>query len=187
MNVYEKLPVFEGESYMLRGALESDAQDLLKVYSDKKAVPLFNGDNCHGDDFHYTTIERMKEAVNFWIWSYKNGYFVRWVIVQKSSGCAVGTIELFHRDSEKDYFDNCGLLRIDLRSDCERAEVIEEIISLIKDLTFDLFYCDKIATKVKPFAAERKKAVTASGFIYSSQPLVGNGGETYSDYYVLTK
>ncbi len=187
MNVYEKQPAFEGRSYILRGVLESDAQDLLKVYSDIKAVPFFNGDNCHGDDFHYTTLERMKEAVAFWLWSYKNGYFVRWVIEQKSSGCAVGTIELFHRDSDKDYFDNCGLLRIDLRSDCERAEVIQEIISLIKDPVFDLFYCDKIATKVKPFATERKKAVAASGFVYSPQALVGSDGEAYPDYYVLIK
>ncbi len=187
MNVYENLPVYEGENFILRGVTERDAEDLLKVYSDKKAVPFFNGDNCHGDDFHYTTIERMKEAVSFWLFSYGHGYFVRWAVVQKSSGSAVGTIELFHRDSERDYFDNCGLLRLDLRSDFERAEAIEEIISLIKNPAFDLFYCDKIATKVKPFADERKKAVIKSGFEYSEQPLVGEDGTKYYDYYVLTK
>ena len=187
MNVYEKLPVLESEKFILRGVVESDAQNLLKVYSDKKAVPFFNGDNCHGDDFYYTTLERMKEAVSFWLFSYEHGYFVRWAVVEKSSGCAIGTIELFHRDSEKDYYDNCGLLRLDLRSDFERADKIEEIISLLKNPTFELFYCDKIATKVKPFAAERKKAVTKLGFVPLDKPLVGSDGETYYDYYVLTK
>ena len=187
MNVYEKLPILEGENFILRGVIDSDAEDLLKVYSDKKAVSFFNGDNCHGDDFYYTTIERMKEAVSFWLFSYEHGYFVRWSVVEKSSGRAVGTIELFHRDSDRDYFQNCGLLRLDLRSDFERAEVIEEIIALIKNPAFDLFYCDKIATKVKPFAAERKKAVMKSGFEHTEQPLVGEDGTKYYDYYVLTK
>ncbi|MDE6868781.1 MAG: GNAT family N-acetyltransferase [Clostridia bacterium] len=187
MNVYKTLPVPESKNYILREVRERDADDLLKVYSDEKAVPHFNGDNCHGDDFHYTAMERMKQAISFWLFSYENGYFVRWAVVEKSSGKAVGTIELFHRDSDKDYFDNCGLLRLDLISDCERVEVIEEIVSLLKDSAFDWFYCDKIATKVNPFADERKTAVEALGFKLCEEPLVGDGGEKYFDYYVLKK
>ena len=48
----------------------------------------------------------------------------------------IGTIELFHRDS-KDYFNRCGLLRLDLKSD------------------YDLFDCDMVATKIPTFAGER--------------------------------
>ena len=77
MDVFKALPVFDGARFALRGVQKSDAADLLKVYSDERAVPFFNGDNCHGDDFHYTTIERMNEAVAFWLFSYENGYFVR--------------------------------------------------------------------------------------------------------------
>ena len=73
MNVYEKCPVLESENFLLRKVCLEDSDDLLKVYSDEKAVPFFNGDNCHGDDFYYTTIERMQEAVKFWLWSYDNG------------------------------------------------------------------------------------------------------------------
>ncbi|MDE5943222.1 MAG: GNAT family N-acetyltransferase [Clostridia bacterium] len=185
MNVYETLPELVGENYLLREVRESDADDLLKVYSDEKSVPLFNDDNCHGDDFHYTTAERMKEAISFWRYSYEHGYFVRWAVVEKQSGRAVGTVELFHRDSDSDYFDNCGLLRLDLKSDCERANIIKEILSLLKDCTFDWFYCDKIATKIKPFAEERKKAAEALGFELCEDPLVGNDGQKYFDYYVL--
>ena len=58
MNVYEDCPVFQNERYVLRLVEDGDIGDLLKVYSDVKAVPLFNGDNCNGDDFHYTTPER---------------------------------------------------------------------------------------------------------------------------------
>ena len=67
----------------------------------------------------------MKQAVDFWIFSYRERYFVRWVISDKSKKEVIGTIELFHRDSVIDAFDNCGLLRLDLRSDYEKKSVID--------------------------------------------------------------
>ena len=92
MNVYEKCPVLESENFLLRKVCLEDSDDLLKVYSDEKAVPFFNGDNCHGDDFYYTTIERMQEAVKFWLWSYDNGYFVRWSVSDKKKGIVIATV-----------------------------------------------------------------------------------------------
>lgn len=38
MNPYEKCPVFENESYLLRLVTAEDAADLLKVYSDERAA-----------------------------------------------------------------------------------------------------------------------------------------------------
>ena len=64
------------------------------------------------------------------------------------SGEAVGTIELFHREADEHFYE-CGLLRLDLRSDYETAGCIKNIISLIKESTFDLFYCKKIITMVQ--------------------------------------
>ena len=90
MNIYESCPVLQGERFLLRPVEAADCADLLAVYSDERAVPFFNGDNCNGDDFHYTTPERMAEALRFWIWSYENGWFVRWAIVDRGSGRAVG-------------------------------------------------------------------------------------------------
>ena len=60
MNLYQDCPEVKNERFLLRLAGEQDCEDLLKVYSDVKAVPLFNSDNCHGDDFYYTTLERMR-------------------------------------------------------------------------------------------------------------------------------
>ena len=71
---YQKFPVFGNERFLLRKIEESDAKDLLQIYSDEKSVPFFNSDNCNGDDFHYSTIKRMKEAIDFWEYSYKNRY-----------------------------------------------------------------------------------------------------------------
>lgn len=186
MNIYKSCPVLQNEKYMLRLVNDGDLSDLLKVYSDIKAVPFFNGDNCHGDDFYYTTEERMRQALDFWKTSYDNGWFVRFAVVHKQTGEAIGTVEEFHRDAE-DCFSNCGLIRLDLRSDFERAREIENILSLIALPSFDLFGCDKVATKAIAKAAERIKALSALNFIKSQEPLVGHDGTKYYDYYVLKK
>ncbi|MDE5951003.1 MAG: GNAT family N-acetyltransferase [Acetatifactor sp.] len=190
---YEKCPIFENENYQLRLVEVSDAPDLLLVYSDEKAVPFFNSDNCNGDDFHYTTLERMQSAIDFWLWAYRDKGFVRWAIVDKNTRQAVGTIELFNRraiDGQKpsDYFNECGLLRLDLRSDYEYADRIQEILSLIVPPAFELFACQMIATKIPPFATQRKVAAEQLGFALSEEKLIGgDDNRVYTDYFVLLK
>ena len=186
MNIYKNMQTFESVNFLLRGVTPEDAEDLLKVYSDEKAVPYFNGDNCHGDDFHYTTLERMKEAIDFWLFSYDSGYFVRWAIVYKKVNEAIGTIELFTREDTVEEYDNCGLLRLDLRSDFEKADVITEILSLITEFVFDLFG-DKVVTKVRNDAVERLDAIKHLGFTRPKVGLKGNQGEVFTDYYILRK
>ena len=187
IDVYEFCPELENENYLLRLIDDNDCDDLFKVYSDKNAVQFFNGDNCNGDDFYYATKERMKQAVDFWIFSYRERYFVRWVILDKTKKEVIGTIELLHRDSTTDVFDNCGLLRLDLRSDYENASEIENIIKLIAMTTFDLFYCDKIATKSITEATERRNALYNLGFVVADKKIVGNDGTVYGDYFILEK
>ena len=185
-DVYQDFPVFEDNNYMLRALKKDDAADLLKVYSDKAAVLLFNSDNCNGDDFFYETMERVEQAIDFWQFSYDNRYFVRWAVVDKWSNTVIGTIELFHRDSE-DVFDNCGLLRLDLRSDFERTPIIADILQLIMKDTYDLFYCDKIVTKAIKSATERRKALGVLGFTESEEMLSGHDGTQYGFYFVRMK
>lgn len=270
MNPYKNCPIYENENYLLRLVEMSDAQDLLLVYSDEKAVPYFNSDNCHGDDFHYTTLERMESAIDFWRTAYEQNAFVRWAIIARRShsaytpltsnvhntdadsasnpaanngdtadagssnnpvanngdttdivssntpaanngdttdigsfntpaanngtvtvgtavGTAVGTIELFNRQAS-DFYHDCGLLRLDLRSDYETADSIREILSLIVPPAFDLFGCKMIATKIPPFAASRKAATEACGFTACEEKLIGGDDKReYGDYYILLK
>ncbi len=95
LNPYENCPVFENENFCLRLIDTADAQDLFLVYSDEKAVPYFNSDNCNGDTFHYTLLEHMQGAIAAWQQEYSNHGFVRWTILDKKAQRAVGTIELF--------------------------------------------------------------------------------------------
>lgn len=184
-NVYKSCPVFENDRYLLRLIEEKDAPDLLEVYSDKNALPFFNSDNCNGDNFYYPTYNRMLDAVRFWLFSYENGYFVRFTVIDKAAGRAIGTVELFHRDSD-DAFDNAGVLRLDVRSDYEKEDAISEILALIIPAAFDLFYCVQIVTKAPTYAVERIKALQRLGFSRSDSFLIGGeDGYPYSGYWTI--
>lgn len=185
-DVYSNCPAYENDRYILRLVQIEDAQDLVKVYSDKKAVPLFNSDNCGGDDFYYTTESRMKEAINYWLFEYNRRGFVRWSVISKEANEAIGTIELFHRDAD-DYFTNCGLLRLDLRSDYEQTEAIINILQLIIEPSYSLFNCDKIASKIPQAADERIRAFTRLGFHHTDEELIGHDGTKYNSYFVKKK
>lgn len=182
MNIYKTCPDVYNERFRLRLVTQEDCEDLLKVYSDVKAVPLFNGDNCNGDDFYYATLERMQQAMSFWIWSYENGWFVRMSILDLSTGCAVGTIELCYRDSE-----DTGVLRLDLRSDYENEADISAILSLIVEPSYEWIGCSRLITKARPIAGERIKALTAFGFTPADAPLIGHDGTEYGDYFERMK
>ncbi len=64
IDVYEQISVMESERFLLREIEDGDTENLLKVYSDKDAVPFFNSDNCV-NGFYYSTIEEMKDTIAF--------------------------------------------------------------------------------------------------------------------------
>lgn len=183
MNVYEHCPMLMNECFRLELVSLSHCSDLLKVYSDVKSVPLFNSDNCGGDDFYYSSTARMQEAIEYWLWEYSREGFVRMSIFDIFSNEAIGTIEMFRRIAD-DYFTDTVLLRLDLRSDYEKREYIESIVSLVIDNCFDMFPCKSIATKAVPLAIERIKALEFLNFNKSNEFLIGHDGKAYSDYYI---
>lgn len=184
MNIYQTCPIFGNEKFLLRLIENADIDNLLKVYSDRNALPFFNSDNCDGDNFYYATKERMKEAIAFWKLSYANRWFARLAVVDKAASTAIGTVELCLRVSD-DEFNNMGILRVDVRSDYETADALYDIISLIAPHVTDLLGCVGIITKAPIYAIERIKAISKIGFTKSDHLLVGKSGYKYDGYWVL--
>lgn len=184
MNIYETCPVLENDKFLLRLIENDDCDDLLKVYSDKNALPFFNSDNCDGDNFYYATRERMAEALDFWNLAYKNGWFVRFSIVDKEVSSVIGTVELCLRVSE-DEFNNMGILRVDVRSDYEKAEILYDIVTLITPCLSEMPGCNGIITKAPIYAVERIKAIQKAGFTKSEHLLIGKTGYAYDGYWVM--
>ena len=184
MNIYENCPVLESGKFLVRLFENSDCDDLLKVYSDKTALPFFNSDNCNGDNFYYATKERMEEALAFWKLSYENGWFVRLSIIDKEISCVIGTVELCLRVSE-DEFNHMGILRVDVRSDYERSDVLFEIFSLITPRLSQLIGCCGALTKAPIYAVERIEALEKVGFTKSEHLLMGKNGFAYDGYWTI--
>lgn len=173
-DIYEECPMYKKKLITLKQTSMEDAEELLKCYSDEKAVPFFNSDNCHGDDFHYTTIERMRGAVNFWNFSYKNKYFVRWTVIFNETKEKIGTIEMFHRIAE-DEFNHYG----DLQSKYEIQPVIDDILEIVNENFYRAFDVEAILTKAIPEAEERITSLVQKGYQPINRKLM-----IYDDYYV---
>lgn len=183
-DVYKECPILENDRFLIRLITREDAADLFKVYGDKMALPFFNSDNCHGTNFYCATREMVAESIYYWLKEYAEGGFVRFTIVDKAERAAVGTIELFNRRAE-DYFDDCGLLRLDLRTDYENSRDIASILSIITEPAFDLFHCSMIATKAPIYAVDRREALEAAGYELSEECLIGSQDhKAYDGYWV---
>lgn len=188
MDIYKQCPTPESPRFLLRCVEEGDCADLLEVYSDKNALPFFNSDNCHGDNFYYSTPERMLEAIRFWLYSYENGWFVRWTVMDRVASKAVGTVEVCQRASgDDDPFNGAGILRVDVKSTYETEDVLAEIVELIAPTVFEALDCGSIITKAPIYAVERVRAVQRLGFARSEHLLVGNDGYAYNGYWMLKR
>lgn len=184
MNIYKTCPVLENERFLLRLVKDEDLGDLLKVYSDRNALPFFNSDNCDGDNFYYATEARMAEALAFWKLSYENGWFARLSIVDKTVSEVIGTVELCLRVSE-DEFDRMGILRVDVRSDYENEDALYSVITLAAPHLPEMLGCNGVITKAPIYAVERVEALRKAGFSKSEHFLVGKTGYAYDGYWVM--
>lgn len=192
INIYEDYKSYESDKILLRPVKMEDAEDLLKVYSDKESRKFFNVDNFD-NVCYFDTIDQMKNEIKFYMDSYKNGWFVRWVIVKKDENKIIGMIENFDRividdnGQKHDSFSDDQVFRLDLKSEYEKSEIIKQIINLMIKDTFNDFRCAEIATKAVPEAKERISALLSCGFSKSSGILIGNKGQKYKDYYVYKR
>lgn len=139
-NAYNLCPTYETDSFILRLVCMEDADDLLNCYSDKLAVQKMNADFCTSD-FYFTTLGEMRGCLRFWLDEYQNGAYVRFAVVDKDSKKAVGTVEIFGGE--------VGILRIDLATNYEKNNYIEEITVLaISDFIYD-FNIGKLVVKAE--------------------------------------
>jgi len=177
-DIYKQCPIYKNGIITLRQTIDNDAEELLKCYSDEKAIPFFNSDNCHGDDFHYETIEKMRRAIEFWNYSYEHKYFVRWTVIINNTNEKIGTIEMFHRIAD-DEFNHYGVLRIDLQSKYEEQKYIDDILEIADNNFFKDFVVKYILTKAIPTAEERIASLCKNGYSPINKKVM-----TYNDYFV---
>ena len=170
--------------YSLRDLQLDDWKELIVVYKDAMCIPFFNSDNCHGDIFYYSTEERMKKAIRFWMESASKGHFVRKVIVDNSNNRAIGTIEYFVRQNEPNYNDAI-LLRVDVHHYYEQKKALMKIFRIAMKEAYSAFGRMPLITKGWDYAVERKEALSFLGFKECKEPLIGHENESFQHYWAF--
>lgn len=169
--------------YSLRDLKLDDWKELIVVYKDVMCVPFFNSDNCHGDIFYYSTEERMKKAIRFWMESASKGHFTRKVIVDNSNHRAIGTIEYFVRQNEANYNDAI-LLRVDVHHYYEQKKALVKIFRIAMKEAYSTFGRMPLITKGWDYAVERKEALSFLGFKECEEPPIGHENESFQHYWL---
>ena len=160
-SIYKNCPTFETRSFIIRLVDKRDANDLLSCYSDLKSQELFNDDNCPMD-FNIFTIDKMKQYIGVWLNAYDQEEYIRFSIIDKLYGKAIGTIEMFGMVGK--YKTDTGVLRIDLSSNYEKEFLLKEIVDVCIINFYMLFGVKTIATKAIDKASCRINVLTESGF-----------------------
>ena len=161
-NIYENCPTFETRSFMIRLVDKRDANDLLTCYSDLKSQELFNADGCTGD-FRMFKIDDMKACLTAWLDAYDDEQYIRFAVIDKLYGKAIGTIEMFGNIGK--YKTETGVLRIDLASNYENVHSLKELIDVCVINFYILFDVHTIVTKAIDKAESRIKVLKDTGFI----------------------
>ena len=169
-NPYRKCPVYQTPTFLLRLVRLEDAQDLMACYSDRQAVANMNADCCTSD-FYYETLAQMEDCIRFWLCEYRQKAYIRFAIVDKKVGKAVGTTEIFGGTlgGVPSGSGGFGVLRIDLALPYETAPLLDELVSLAADrwmpeFAIPLLYTKAGHTKLRGPVVEKHGFIPADRF-----------------------
>jgi len=159
---YAKCPVFETGHFHLRQVREEDAEELLCFYGDISKW-MFNDNSWSNGIFSSwrPTVEEMHKCIRSWLDEYRNKFYIRLSVIDKATGTAIGTIEIF------DNFDKAkrgAALHIDLSSPYETREYISELLTLADKEFFRIFGFKYLAICAFPDADERIAALESAGY-----------------------
>lgn len=179
MDAFMVCPIYETEHFRIKQLEIDDVDDLFFCYSDPEAARYFNGDCC-GDDFYYTDKEKFRECVEYWLNRYELKDFVRWSIQDKERDQLVGTIEVC--PSLKYAVDGrrMGILRIDLKSEYERLDVLKELMDILLANIYEDFEVASVIMKIQKDAEERQKLIQEYQFVNAKDEC----NISLEDYYI---
>ena len=165
---YAKCPGFETKHFKFRQVQEKDAEDLLSFYGDLGNWMFYGNDMCKSIfASRYATVEEMKHCIRVWLDEYRNKYYIRFSVVDKTTEKAIGTIELFDNIGKRNPIETVRLsavLHIDFSVPYETQEYISELLSLANAEFFKIFGVKHLLIRAVPTAKERIMALLSAGY-----------------------
>lgn len=184
-NLFINCPVYEAEQLRFRKVSLEDTQQLFQVYKDPITLAHMNNDNC-GGKWPCHSPEVVRAGIQGWEREYDERFYIRWTIVNTLTQECIGTLELAPYPNTTRFFDGqcqSGILRVDVKSDLEKAEIFQAIFKMsIKHmfLDFDLQY---ILTKCRPEESQRRIGLRLSNYL----PLEDKQFISYPDYHIANR
>jgi RimJ/RimL family protein N-acetyltransferase len=166
VNPFDECPIYETENFTYRLVNDNDTEDLFICYSDPVTLSHMNNDNCNGE-FRCASIDIMKDAIRRWQKDYERRTFLRWSLIKKNIGKAIGTIEIAPLPWGKWFFGKetpVGILRIDLLSKYEQESIFTEIVGLMTTELANDFEVNQVIMKAPPNEQEKINALVINQF-----------------------
>jgi len=166
MNPYEQCPTFETEHFHLRQVQLKDAADLVECYKNPTLAVQGSAHGCLVGPGYYgsQTKREMRKFIRFWRMEYrKKHWYVRWSVIDRQSGVAVGTVEAGAFDIPA-VGTGVGMI-IDLAAPYETEADLAELLRLSIDEFYTLFNADVFVIYGMPGADVRLNALADAGFI----------------------
>ena len=97
---------------------------------------MFYGDAMSNNIFasRHATLEEMRKCIAVWLDEYRNKYYIRFSVIDKTTDKAIGTIEVFDNTGKDDSY-----LHIDLSAPYEIQSCISELLTLADKALFKTF------------------------------------------------
>lgn len=176
---YVKCPEFETRRLKFRQVREEDAEELLSFYGDLSGWMFYGNDMCKSIfASRYATLEEMQKCIRYWFDEYRNKFYIRFSVIDKKTGRAVGTIEMFDnigKGNSLEAIRRGAVLHIDLSAPYETREYISELLILADKELSVVFGVKYLLIRAVPSAKERIAALLSAGY----QPFEWEPGREY--------
>ncbi|GAA2178956.1 hypothetical protein GCM10009785_03700 [Brooklawnia cerclae] len=155
-------PVLESEHFRFRLVRLQDADDLLTYHIDS-AITAVPGSPDRASGPPCTTAEQMRATIASWLAEGTEHGCVDFAVVDRSSGRAIGIIEVSAHPADHHSDLRWALLRLGLPPDYEDLVRVSEIFDLA-DAFFDWFDVDRLVTHVPDGSSTRALAAGRAGY-----------------------
>jgi len=159
---YARCPEFETEHMKFRQVREEDAEELLHAFYGDLSEWMFYGQEMTNRIFasRHATVDEMRRCISVWLDEYRNKYYIRFSVIDKTTKKAIGTIEVFNNAGSKDD----SYLHIDLSAPYETQQFISELLALADKELFKIFNIKNLLIQAVPAAKERIAALQTYGY-----------------------
>lgn len=137
--VFERFPILQTESFILREAVERDFKSIYEIYSDLEAVKY---QQINPMD----SIEQAEKSINAFINGFKNKKFIRWCIALKDNDKVIGLITLHSIDP----WNSNAEIGYMLNRNYWRMGVMSEAAKSVIDFAFKEMELNRIEASIHP-------------------------------------